>query len=46
MKILELGKIITQLRNKCELLESCIRERAERDAEERKMNKDRDSMFN
>ena len=44
-KIRELEKVIAPLRNKCELLEETIRDRAERDAEERKMNRDKDSMF-
>lgn len=38
--------MVVPLQNKCELLETCIRERAERDAEERQMNQDRESMFN
>ena len=35
---MDLQKTIVPLQNKCELLETCIRERAERDAQEAKMN--------
>lgn len=44
-RIQDLMDMVVPLQNKCELLETCIRERAERDAEERQMNQDRESMF-
>ena len=38
-------KIVLPLQNKCELLESCIRERAERDAQEKQEKSEREAMF-